>query len=43
MVRGGNADCCAYHEVLALSTMIAIAIHGLSLLGDPFLHPRLAR
>ncbi len=42
MVRGGTADRRAYHEVLALSTMVAIALHGLSLLGDPFLHPSVA-
>jgi sulfoxide reductase heme-binding subunit YedZ len=42
MVRGGGADRRVYHEVLALSTMVAIAFHGLILLGDPFLHPNLA-
>jgi sulfoxide reductase heme-binding subunit YedZ len=42
MRSGGNADRRAYHEVLALSTMLAIALHGLVLLGDPFLHPNLA-
>jgi sulfoxide reductase heme-binding subunit YedZ len=39
MIRGGNADRQVYHEVLALSTLVAIAVHGLSLLGDSFLHP----
>ena len=39
LLKGGNADRRAYHEVLALATMIAIAVHGLSLLGDSFLHP----
>jgi predicted ferric reductase len=42
MVRGGNADRRAYHEVLALSTMAAIVAHALVLIGDPFLHPGLA-
>jgi methionine sulfoxide reductase heme-binding subunit len=42
MARGGNADRRAYHEVLALATLMAIAAHGLTLLGDPFLHPSLA-
>jgi sulfoxide reductase heme-binding subunit YedZ len=42
MVRSGNADRRAYHEVLGLSTLAAIAAHGLLLLGDPFLHPSLA-
>ena len=41
MIRGGNADRQAYHEVLALATMVAIALHGFSLLGDAFLHPSL--
>jgi methionine sulfoxide reductase heme-binding subunit len=29
------------HEVLALSTMVAIAVHGLALVGDQYLHPSL--
>jgi len=29
------------HEALALATMVAIAIHGLSLVGDSYLHPSL--
>ena len=42
MKRGGTADRRTYHEALALSTLVAIAVHGLVLLGDPFLHPNLA-
>jgi methionine sulfoxide reductase heme-binding subunit len=42
MKRGGAADRRTYHEALALSTLVAIALHGLVLLGDPFLHPNLA-
>ena len=30
------------HEILSLSTMAAIAVHGLALLGDKYLHPSLA-
>jgi sulfoxide reductase heme-binding subunit YedZ len=30
------------HEALSLATLAAIAVHGLSLLGDSFLHPTLA-
>jgi sulfoxide reductase heme-binding subunit YedZ len=30
------------HEALSLATLAAIAIHGLTLLGDEFLHPSLA-
>jgi sulfoxide reductase heme-binding subunit YedZ len=29
------------HEILALATMIAIAVHGLALVGDEYLHPSL--
>jgi sulfoxide reductase heme-binding subunit YedZ len=29
------------HETLSLATMVAIAIHGLSLVGDSYLHPSL--
>jgi methionine sulfoxide reductase heme-binding subunit len=29
----------ALHEALSLATLIAVAIHGLSLLGDSYLHP----
>lgn len=42
MRRGGATERRAYHEALALSTLVAIAFHGLVLLGDPFLHPDLA-
>lgn len=36
-VPGGDAK--ALHEALALATLVALAIHGLALLGDHFLHP----
>ena len=39
LVRGGGADRLHLHEILALSTMVAIAVHGLALLGDTWLHP----
>lgn len=42
MRQGGAADRRVRHEVLALSTLVAIAFHGLILLGDPFIHPGLA-
>ncbi len=42
MRSGGNADRRSYHEVLGIATMLALALHGLVLLGDPFLHPDLA-
>lgn len=42
MRQGDATERRARHEVLALSTLVAIAFHGLILLGDPFLHPDLA-
>ncbi|MDQ6749786.1 MAG: ferric reductase-like transmembrane domain-containing protein [Actinomycetota bacterium] len=30
------------HEVLSLATMVALVVHGLSLVGDRYLHPSLA-
>jgi len=42
MKRGGASDRRTYHEALAVATLVAIVLHGLVLLGDPFLHPDLA-
>jgi sulfoxide reductase heme-binding subunit YedZ len=42
LIRGSGPDRRAYHEILSLSVMAAIAIHGLTLIGDSFLHPNLA-
>ncbi len=41
LAPGPQARRRATHEVLSLSVMVAIAIHGLSLLGDAYLHPSL--
>lgn len=41
LVPGNAADRRAYHEVLSLSVMVAIAVHGLALVGDSYLHPGL--
>ena len=39
-VRNGlGGDAKALHEALSLATLAAIAIHGVALLGDHFLHP----
>lgn len=38
--RGGELR--VTHEALSLATLAAIAVHGLTLLGDSFLHPSLA-
>ncbi len=37
--RGLGGDMRALHEALALGALGALALHGLSLLGDPYLHP----
>jgi sulfoxide reductase heme-binding subunit YedZ len=42
LLPGNAADRRSYHEVISLSVMVAIAVHGLTLLGDSFLHPSLA-
>lgn len=42
LLRGRGADLRAAHEVLALTTIGALAIHAVSLLGDSWLHPTLA-
>lgn len=40
--RGRGTDLLAVHEWLSIATLIAIAVHGLVLLGDGYLHPGLA-
>jgi sulfoxide reductase heme-binding subunit YedZ len=42
LVRRGRPDLRVAHEALSLATIVAIAIHGVSLLGDKFLHPSVA-
>jgi methionine sulfoxide reductase heme-binding subunit len=39
LVRGRNIA--ALHEHLSLASLVAVALHGLTLLGDPWLHPGL--
>ncbi len=39
--RGLGGDAKAFHEALSLATLVAIAVHGVALLGDHFLHPSL--
>ena len=41
LLKRAGPDRLPIHEVLSLSTMIAIAVHGLSLIGDTYLHPSL--
>jgi len=38
-VGRGGPERRSLHEILSLSTMVAIAVHGLSLLADSWLHP----
>ena len=42
LVKRRGPDMIALHEILSLGTIIAIAVHGLSLIGDAYLHPSLA-
>jgi sulfoxide reductase heme-binding subunit YedZ len=41
LLKGGGPDRRRIHEILSLSVMFAIAVHGLALVGDKFLHPSL--
>ncbi|MBV9839505.1 MAG: ferric reductase-like transmembrane domain-containing protein [Solirubrobacterales bacterium] len=41
LVKGNAADRRSIHEILSLSVMVAIAVHGLSLIADKWLHPSL--
>jgi sulfoxide reductase heme-binding subunit YedZ len=40
--RDRSADTRVTHEALSLAALAAIAVHGLALLGDRYLHPSLA-
>lgn len=42
LLRRRGPDLLAYHEVLSLATLGALAVHGLALLGDGFIHFSLA-
>ncbi len=39
LLRKRGPDLLATHEILSLSAICAIAVHGVALLGDKFLHP----
>jgi methionine sulfoxide reductase heme-binding subunit len=41
ILKGRRADVRVTHEALSLATLAALLIHGLSLLGDAYLHPSL--
>ena len=42
LLKARGPDLKTAHEVLSLATIVAIAVHGLVLIGDTFLHPSLA-
>ncbi|MGH2872737.1 MAG: ferric reductase-like transmembrane domain-containing protein [Solirubrobacteraceae bacterium] len=41
LLRSFGPDRLALHEALSIATLVALAVHGLSLVGDPWLHPSL--
>jgi methionine sulfoxide reductase heme-binding subunit len=41
-LKGRGPDLRVAHEILSLSTIVAIVVHGVALLGDKFLHPSVA-
>ena len=41
LTKGRRPDLRVTHEALSLATLAAIAVHGLALIGDSFLHPSL--
>ena len=42
LLKRKGPDLRVTHEILSLSTMVAIVIHAVALLGDKFLHPSIA-
>jgi sulfoxide reductase heme-binding subunit YedZ len=42
LLKGKAAELRATHEILSLSTIVAIVVHAVALLGDQFLHPSVA-
>jgi methionine sulfoxide reductase heme-binding subunit len=42
LLRRRGPDLLAMHEVLSLSAIVAIVVHGAALLGDQYLHPSIA-
>lgn len=42
VVKGHRQELRVTHEALSLATLAALAVHGLTLLGDGYLHPSLA-
>jgi sulfoxide reductase heme-binding subunit YedZ len=42
LLRGRGPDQRVAHEALSLATMVALVVHGATLLGDAFMHPSVA-
>lgn len=42
VIKARGLDLRSTHEALSLATLVALAVHGLALLGDHYLHPSLA-
>jgi sulfoxide reductase heme-binding subunit YedZ len=42
LLKGRTSELRTGHDTLALGTIVAIAVHGVALLGDQFLHPSIA-
>jgi sulfoxide reductase heme-binding subunit YedZ len=42
LLKGRMTDLRTAHETLSLATIVAIVVHGVSLLGDQYLHPSVA-
>ncbi len=42
LLRKRGADLLATHEALSVTAIVAIVVHGVTLLGDGFLHPSIA-
>jgi sulfoxide reductase heme-binding subunit YedZ len=42
LLKGRTTELRAAHDTLALATIVAIVLHGVSLLGDQYLHPSIA-
>jgi sulfoxide reductase heme-binding subunit YedZ len=42
LMRGRGPDLRVAHETISIATIVAIAAHGVALLGDHFMHPSLA-
>jgi sulfoxide reductase heme-binding subunit YedZ len=42
LLKGRVSDLRVAHEILSLSTIVALVVHGVTLLGDQYLHPSVA-